>query len=224
MGGPIVYKLLSGGERTIVVEEIQPDTIEIVDVPLEKTPDPLPIAKIEPIQLKEMMFVPPKPVDKEEVVDKLPPDNTKLDSANISYQDKAGKDSLGTLPPDVKIGNTDLTSNGDTEPWSGPVHKETGFPGGSVAMTKYISARMSQKFHNYLSENSETAIKVFLDIIIGEDGTIKSVQIKKGKEIANCKFCNEEIIEIFQSMPKWTPAENNGHPVPRKTIVPVKFQ
>ena len=91
------------------------------------------------------------------------------------------------------------------------------FPGGQIAMMKYIMENMK-----YPEQAMKKGIqgRVAVSFIVEKDGSISDV-----KPILSVHpLLNKEAVRVVESMPKWTPGKQNGKPVRVRFNVPVMFK
>lgn len=91
------------------------------------------------------------------------------------------------------------------------------FPGGQIAMLKYIMENMK-----YPEQAMKEGIqgRVAVSFIVEKDGSISDV-----KPILSVHpLLNKEAVRVVESMPKWTPGKQNGKPVRVRFNVPVMFK
>jgi protein TonB len=62
--------------------------------------------------------------------------------------------------------------------------------------------------------------KVFVQFVIGKDGSISDVKVIKGIGAG----CDEEAIRIVQSSPAWNPGKQRGKPVKQRYTLPIQFK
>jgi protein TonB len=88
------------------------------------------------------------------------------------------------------------------------------FPGGQVALTKFMDKNVSRT-------RTHPAVKgsVFVEFLVDVDGKIKDAKVLRGL----CDSCDEEALRLVKSMPSWIPASMNGNKVEMKFVLPVKF-
>jgi len=91
------------------------------------------------------------------------------------------------------------------------------FPGGQAGVLKYISENMV-----YPKEAAENGIsgRVMISFYVEVDGSVSEVTVIRGID----PLLDKEAIRLIKSMPKWTPAKQNGKPVRVKYTVPVIFR
>jgi len=90
------------------------------------------------------------------------------------------------------------------------VEKTAEYVGGYDAMNKFINKNLVLPKSNSTS-NEETNLRIDVNLIIEKDGAVSEVKIKnKSSETEKYESC---IIQCFQKMPKWNPAEQNGKPI-----------
>ncbi len=91
------------------------------------------------------------------------------------------------------------------------------FPGGQIAMLKYIMENMK-----YPEQAMKEGIqgRVAVRFIVEKDGSISDV-----KPILSVHpLLNKEAVRVVKSMPKWTPGKQNGKPVRVRYNLPVMFK
>lgn len=91
------------------------------------------------------------------------------------------------------------------------------FPGGQIAMLKYIMENMK-----YPEQAMKEGIqgRVAVRFIVEKDGSISDV-----KPILSVHpLLNKEAVRVVKSMPKWTPGKQNGKPVRVRFNLPIMFK
>lgn len=91
------------------------------------------------------------------------------------------------------------------------------FPGGQIAMMKYIMENMK-----YPEQAMKEGIqgRVTVRFIVEKDGSISDVK----PVLSVHPLLNKEAVRVVESMPKWTPGKHNGKPVRVRFNVPVMFK
>ncbi len=97
------------------------------------------------------------------------------------------------------------------------VDKQPEFPGGMEAMFKYIGSNT-----RYPSDALKAGLegKVYLEFVIGADGKVGNVKVKRGVHAS----LDKEAVRVVSSMPDWTPGEKDGKKVAVRYILPMSFQ
>ena len=91
------------------------------------------------------------------------------------------------------------------------------FPGGEGAMMKFLSDNLV--FPEAASKAGVRG-KVVVDFEVGTDGSIGEIQIARSLT----PECDNEVIRVVRSMPRWTPASKDGQPIPLHYVLPVDFK
>ena len=91
------------------------------------------------------------------------------------------------------------------------------FPGGDAALMQFL--RDNLKYPVIEAEQGISG-RVVLRFVVGEDGTIRNVEIVKSLSPG----CDKEAIRVTKTMPTWIPGRQNGRPVPVYFSLPVRFQ
>ena len=94
--------------------------------------------------------------------------------------------------------------------------KQPVFPGGDDARRKFFIDNI--KYPAEAMKNNVQG-KVFVTFNVEIDGTVTGVKVIRGIGAG----CDEEAVRVIKLMPKWTPAELKGKPVPSNFVIPIKF-
>lgn len=85
------------------------------------------------------------------------------------------------------------------------------------ALMKYINENI--QYPDYAITNGIQE-KIYVRFIVETDGTISSITIVKG----DSKCLKKEAARIIKSLPKWTPAYNEGIPIKSYYLLPMVFK
>ena len=90
------------------------------------------------------------------------------------------------------------------------------YPGGDVALIKYISENMK-----YPQEALDKNIsgRVIVNFVVTKTGNIADIKIKR----SSSPLLDDEAIRIVKSFPKFTPGKIKGEPVNTLYTLPIKF-
>ncbi len=96
------------------------------------------------------------------------------------------------------------------------VGKKAQFPGGKIALVKFISENVK-----YPKEAIDFDISgnVFVQFEVKSDGSVGDVRVARSVH----PLLDEEAMRVVKSMPNWTPAEQRGKPIKSWHTMPVKF-
>jgi len=91
------------------------------------------------------------------------------------------------------------------------------FPGGSMALLKYIQDNLI-----YPEEAEKRGISgiVAITFIVEKDGSVSNVKVIRSAD----KLLNAEAIRVVKSLPKWKPGIQRGKPVRVTYNIPVRFR
>ena len=91
------------------------------------------------------------------------------------------------------------------------------FPGGQIAMMKYIMENMK-----YPEQAMKEGIqgRVTVRFIVEKDGSISDVK----PVLSVHPLLHKEAVRVVKSMPKWSPGKHNGKPVRVRFNLPVMFK
>ena len=97
------------------------------------------------------------------------------------------------------------------------VEQQPEFKDGLKALYRFLSENMK-----YPAIARESAIEgtVYVGFVVGRDGTIRDVLVKRGLGGG----LNEEAVRVIQLMPKWNPGKQNGKAVSVAFTLPIKFK
>jgi len=96
-----------------------------------------------------------------------------------------------------------------------PVEDQPGFPGGELALMKYLS----QIKYPMMAKEGNIQGTVYITFVVEKDGSVSSVEVARGIGSG----CDEESLRVVKNMPKWSPGEQRGRPVRVRMNVPIKF-
>ncbi|MBQ9576527.1 MAG: energy transducer TonB [Muribaculaceae bacterium] len=91
------------------------------------------------------------------------------------------------------------------------------FPGGDIALMKYLSSHI--QYPAMAAENNVQG-KVILQFVIEKDGRVGEVKLARSVD----KDLDKEAIRVVKSLPKFSPGRQNGQPVRVWYTLPVSFR
>ena len=151
--------------------------------------------------------------------------NTRPVGATVSVDGTALTGTTPNIYADILIGEHTLTADSQlnigqnvktkSEPFT-VVEVMPVFPGGQTALAQYIASHL--KYPTVAQENGIQG-RVLVSFVVGEDGYVEDVQVIKGVE----PMLDKEAVRVIQSLPRWTPGNQQGKPVRVKYTVPVTF-
>jgi hypothetical protein len=104
----------------------------------------------------------------------------------------------------------------DNEIFIGPLSKNPEFKGGVTKMKAYIDSSMKSEIKEKIKSDKIIG-KVYIMLVIDKTGKLLDPKISKKLN----PIVDEEVLRIFNTMPNWIPAENNGQKVSIKINIPV---
>ncbi|HEX8349207.1 MAG TPA: TonB family protein, partial [Hymenobacter sp.] len=96
------------------------------------------------------------------------------------------------------------------------VRQMPAFPGGNEQFKSYLATHV----HYPADAPRNITGKVFVEFIVGTDGSITNTRIVKG----SIPVFNAEAIRVIANMPHWKPAKQNGKPIAVRFVVSINFQ
>lgn len=124
------------------------------------------------------------------------------------------------LFPVLAIGQEEQTNSKKSEQIQEKVYDKVEqmpeFPGGNAELLNFI-----MKSVQYPAESKKKGIqgKVFVNFVVGNDGTVKNAKITRGVD----PLIDAEALRIVNSMPKWAPGKHDGKHVAVQYILPINF-
>jgi protein TonB len=205
---PMIIDKLRPDEEVMVVPDKVVTVNELADAPpLDETKPPPPPMDI-PEPPKVIQFVPP--VVTTEIVEEDPPTIEEIKTTPTSSTPSEGTE-INYSPPaeEIKVIEQPKEDNTIYE-FADELPK---FKGDYQA---YL-----QEHIQYPPQASENNIQgtVYLELLVGKDGNIQDVKIKK--DIGG--GCGKEAERVVRQMPSWEPGKQNGRSVSVRMTIPVKF-
>lgn len=97
------------------------------------------------------------------------------------------------------------------------VEKMPEFPGGEVALAKYLQQNI---VYPERAKQMNIEGKVYLSFLIDEYGNVSNVEKKRGIGGG----CDEEAIRVVKKMPRWNAGKQGGRPVKVQFNLPIEFK
>ncbi len=205
LGGIALFGVLLFGAKKFSdrpQEEEVVEKMEIVQIdltpppPIEETPPPPPPPPPPPM-VEMVKFTPP--VIKDDAIEEEPQKlQEEVKEITVGTVDQEGEDIVA--PPS--------DNTGPAEPAAPEiftiVEEQAEFPGGYVAMMKYIQQNVQ---YPAMAREAGISGKCFLKFVVNETGEISNVEVLKG--VPGCSQCDREAIRVVKSMPKWKAAKND---------------
>ncbi len=112
--------------------------------------------------------------------------------------------------------NKYLLLNGPAEEVYAVVEEMPVFPGGELALRKFIAQSVK-----YPTEASSKGIqgKVFINFVVAKDGSVKNAKIARGVDPS----LDTEALRVVNSLPNWKPGKQKGKEVAVSYTVPINF-
>ncbi|RYE13073.1 MAG: energy transducer TonB, partial [Sphingobacteriaceae bacterium] len=160
--------------------------------------------------------------DKDVKEDEKPPEQEKLETAQIGTINQEGVKDEGIVAPPTESGTgtavvapkQDVT---DYDQVFTKVEVAASFPGGLDGWRRYLERNL--QFPESAQENGTQGV-VRVQMVVDKDGNITEVQAlnNPGDGLA------EEAMRVIKKGPKWVPAEQNGRKVTYRFVQNVTFQ
>lgn len=174
----------------------------------------LPIVKDEMIKVTFMppttLPPPPPPPEPEPIIEKPIVDLNKIKTV----------DDRNNIPPDTEgdpeVDVDYIPEKSPDEPWLPPIETLPEFPGGDNNLLKYIKSNMLIPSMAIELGASGTVV---LQFVVNEEGDIADIKIVQDV----CCGCGKAAVRMLRKMPKWKPANMNGHPVSFTYTLPIRI-
>lgn len=194
-------------EFTADKKDIPVEKEEVKPKAATKTTEPTATIKVTPAVI----------VDDSKVKDIIPETNGN-DDKQIDTKTTTGNPYDGTpTEPEVKpSGGDGLVKKDDKDGGDFvPVSRDASYPGGAAAFAQFLSKYLSSPDDLEPGEKKTVLVKFVVDA----EGNISQIQILQS---GGDKY-DKEVMRVLRKMPKWMPAEQNGHKVSVNFTQPVTF-
>ena len=92
------------------------------------------------------------------------------------------------------------------------------YPGGTPALMRFLSTKV--RYPKEAEKRGEQG-KAYVQFVVKSDGNVDYVQIAK---TSGSKVLDDEAVRVVKSMPRWTPAKQDGENVNSMLTLPVTFK
>ncbi|MCP9768658.1 TonB family protein [Lacihabitans sp. LS3-19] len=127
------------------------------------------------------------------------------------------KDSIADEFNAIKTEDLNKIIQKDGEPIFTAVETNPEFPGGVVAMYKFLGENIK---YPSAAQRANINGRVFVKFVVEKDGSIGDVEVMKGIGFG----CDEEAIRVMKTMPRWNPGVQNGKNVRVYYNMPVVYK
>lgn len=199
-------------EKVLSDEMITMDKIEEMKEELPPPPPPPPPIQ-EPPKIETTKFVETVIVD-EDVKEEIKTQE-ELVETKVSTTTQEGNDDDIVIPEEKTVVAAPVVEEKPEEIFVG-AEEGAAFPGGEAALMKYVREHI-----NYPAYEKEADIsgRVLVRFVVEKDGSVSNVEVMKKVSPG----IDKEAVRVIQSLPKWTPAKNNGKAVRVWYNMPINF-
>ncbi len=169
--------------------------------------------ELDVIQTSQDVTPPPPPPPAPEVVEVLNVVENDKETASIEINTEDDKDKVVVISAPVAPRVVEEEDNVVFQ----VVETMPSFPGGDMAMMKYMSDNI--KYPVIAQENGIQG-RVICQFVVNKDGSIVDVEVVRSVDPS----LDKEAIRMIKSMPKWTPGKQRGKAVRVKYTLPVNFR
>jgi len=170
-----------------------------------------------------MQFTVPK-IEDDNLVDesKQVKSQEEVTKSNISIAsadyagDVGGKGTIDDLKDNQQAGGTTAAQEEEVMD-NAIVEVQAQYPGGEAALLKFVSENV---VYPSIAQEQDLQGVVTLRFRVEKDGSIGEIVIKKGLS----KECDQAAVNVVKKLRRFTPARQQGHPVPVWFTLPVRFK
>ena len=147
----------------------------------------------------------------------------KVTKSNISIasQDYAGDAKGGINIDDLKdnqrAGGTEVKKQEEEVADNSIVEVPASYPGGEAALLKFVSDNL---VYPSIAQDQDLQGTVVLRFRVEKDGSIGQIVVKKSLS----KECDQAAAQVVSKLKRFTPARQQGHPVPVWFTLPIRFR
>ena len=197
-----------------------PDLPEEPEVIEELTPPP-PLEEAAKSVNDQVKFTEPEIVKADKVKEEVATVE-ELKAADPGQKTQEGDKEKGEIKVDERTGTAD---KGTTSPGGGDgdgnkiyvaVEKKADPPGGMQSFYKSFA----NKFNAPEVDEGIRKIQVFLSFVVEKDGSFTDIKVIRDPGFG----AGKEAVRVLKTMPKWTPAEQNGRKVRSQFTLPITIQ
>ncbi len=202
-------------DMTPAVEEPEPEKARLD----QEKPEVLPEEVLNTIKVTEVAIVEDDQVNKEDEI-KTQEEQMESDHSAGSVDFDKGtdkKDVMREWKDDIVVEEKTEAPKVVKEVIFRSVEQMPQFPGGDIALMKYLSSHI--QYPAMAAENNVQG-KVILQFVIEKDGRVGEVKLARSVD----KDLDKEAIRVVKSLPKFSPGRQNGQPVRVWYTLPVTFR
>lgn len=181
--------------------------------------------KVEKVKVKaSIQFTVPK-IESDNLVDETKEVKTQekvtKSSISIAAQDYAGDGKGGINIDDLKdnqsAGGTSAPPKQEEVLANELVEVQATYPGGEAALLKFVSENL---VYPQIAQEQEIQGTVVLRFRVEKDGSVGQIVVRKSLS----KECDQAAAKVVSKLHRFTPAKQQGHPVPVWFTLPIRFR
>lgn len=181
--------------------------------------------KVEKVKVKaSIQFTVPK-IESDNLVDETKEVKTQekvtKSSISIAAQDYAGDGKGGINIDDLKdnqqAGGTSAPPKQEEVLANELVEVQATYPGGEAALLKFISDNL---VYPAIAQEQELQGTVVLRFRVEKDGSVGQIVVRKSLS----RECDQAAAKVVSKLHRFTPAKQQGHPVPVWFTLPIRFR
>jgi periplasmic protein TonB len=223
----IDFKGSNSDQKDEDVTLVEMATIDLPEIPeqpevIEELPPPPPLEEAAKSVNDQVKFTEPEIVKAEKVKEEVATVED-LKTADPGQKTQEGDKEKGEIKVDERTGTADkgTTSGGGGNGDEGnkiyvAVEKKADPPGGMQSFYKSFA----NKFNAPEVDEGVRKIQVFLSFVVEKDGSFTDIKVIRDPGYG----AGKEAVRVLKTMPKWTPAEQNGRKVRSQFTLPITIQ
>ena len=145
---------------------------------------------------------------------------TKSNISNASQEyagDAKGVINIDDLKDNQRAGGTEVKKQEEEVADNSIVEVPATYPGGEAALLKFVSDNL---VYPSIAQDQDLQGTVVLRFRVEKDGSIGQIVVKKSLS----KECDQAAAQVVSKLKRFTPARQQGHPVPVWFTLPIRFR
>ncbi len=230
IASPIILSKIGNGDSSKVEEDVVlvdmanidlPEVPDVPEVPEELPPPPPPMDEPAKSINDQVKFTEPEIVKADKVKEEIATVED-LKQADPGQKTQEGDKEKGEIKVDERTGTADKGTtgqgggDGDGNKIYVAVEKQAGPAGGLPTFYKTFA----NKYNAPEVDEGVRQIRVMLSFVVEKDGSFTDIKVLRDPGFG----AGKEAIRVLKTMPKWTPAEQNGRKVRSQFTLPITIQ
>ena len=182
--------------------------------------------KVEQVKVKSsIQFTVPKIVDDDKVdhakelktQEEVMKSKFAVASQDYVNQNGDGGINIDDLKENQRAGGTTVPAKEPEIADNALVEQEAHYPGGEAALLAFVSQNL---VYPSIAQEQELQGTVIVRFVVKQDGSVGDVRIQKSLS----RECDQAAVDVVKKLKRFTPAKQNGKPVPVWFRLPIRFR